>query len=213
MTLWTVACQTPLSIKFSRQEYWSGLPFPSLEDLPDPGIKTTSPSSSALTGRIWYFFKEQFVENGCFRMYFQSWTFFYLWKTSSGKNQPIDQREKNDKSKTTKVREEPLGAWSLFRLSWWGRFPVGNASVCVLAALERPGSLESSWREGSDSSLPCGLPSVTLPLSVTTQMVQLQLMHRVVAVVDGILALVKLTIMSVSTFISITHPNNLPKAI
>ena len=39
MTPWTVACQAPLSIGFSRQEYWSGLPFPSLGDLPDPGIE------------------------------------------------------------------------------------------------------------------------------------------------------------------------------
>ena len=44
-TPWTVACQTPLSMGFSRQEYWSGLPFPSPGDLPDPGIK---PWSSAL---------------------------------------------------------------------------------------------------------------------------------------------------------------------
>ena len=36
---WTVAHQAPLSMGFSRQEYWSGLPFPSPEDLPDPGIK------------------------------------------------------------------------------------------------------------------------------------------------------------------------------
>ena len=38
-TLWTVACQAPLSIGFSRQEYWSGLPCPSLEDLPNPEIE------------------------------------------------------------------------------------------------------------------------------------------------------------------------------
>ena len=37
---WTVvACQAPLSMRFSRQEYWSGLPFPSPGDLPDPGIE------------------------------------------------------------------------------------------------------------------------------------------------------------------------------
>ena len=41
-TPWTVACQAPLSMEFSRQEYWSGLPFPSSGDLPDPGIKPTS---------------------------------------------------------------------------------------------------------------------------------------------------------------------------
>ena len=44
-TQWTVARQTPLSMEFSRQEYWSGLPFPSPEDLPNPEIKPTSPVS------------------------------------------------------------------------------------------------------------------------------------------------------------------------
>ena len=39
VTLWTVACQTPLSMGFSRQEYWSGLSFPLPGDLPDPGHK------------------------------------------------------------------------------------------------------------------------------------------------------------------------------
>ena len=42
-TLWTVARQTSLSMGFSRQEYWSGLPFPSPGDLPDPGIEPVSP--------------------------------------------------------------------------------------------------------------------------------------------------------------------------
>ena len=44
VTPWTVAHQAPLSMDFSRQEYWSGLPFPSPGDLPDPGIKPRSPS-------------------------------------------------------------------------------------------------------------------------------------------------------------------------
>ena len=43
-TPWTVACQAPPSMGFSRQEYWSGLPFPSPGDLPDPGIKPASPA-------------------------------------------------------------------------------------------------------------------------------------------------------------------------
>ena len=46
-TPWIGACQAPQSMGFSRQEYWSGLPFPSLGDLPDPGIE---PASSALAG-------------------------------------------------------------------------------------------------------------------------------------------------------------------
>ena len=43
-TPWTVAHQTPPSIGFSRQEYWSGFPFPSPEDLPDPGMEPGSPA-------------------------------------------------------------------------------------------------------------------------------------------------------------------------
>ena len=46
-TPWTVAYQAPPSMGFSRQEYWSGLPFPSPEDLPDPGIETGSPALQA----------------------------------------------------------------------------------------------------------------------------------------------------------------------
>ena len=44
-TPWTVACQSPLSMGFSRQEFWSGLPCPTAGDLPDPGIKLTPPAS------------------------------------------------------------------------------------------------------------------------------------------------------------------------
>ena len=51
-TLWTVACQAPLSMGFSRQEYWSGLPFSPPGDLPDSGIKPAYPESSALAGRF-----------------------------------------------------------------------------------------------------------------------------------------------------------------
>ena len=47
-TVWTVAPQAPLSIGFSRQEYWSGLPFLPLGDLPIPGIEPVSPASPAL---------------------------------------------------------------------------------------------------------------------------------------------------------------------
>ena len=43
-TLWTVVCQTPLSMEFPRQEYCSGLPLPSPGDLPNPGIKPLSPA-------------------------------------------------------------------------------------------------------------------------------------------------------------------------
>ena len=47
LTPWTVAHQAPPSMEFSRQEYWSGLPFPSPGDLPDPGIEPRSPTLQA----------------------------------------------------------------------------------------------------------------------------------------------------------------------
>ena len=59
VTLWTIACQAPLSLGFSRQEHWSGLPCPPPGGLPNPGIKPTSLTSPALavgfctTGATW----------------------------------------------------------------------------------------------------------------------------------------------------------------
>ena len=52
VTSWTVACQAPLPMKSSRQEYWSSLPFPTPGDLPNPGIKPTSPASPAFAGEF-----------------------------------------------------------------------------------------------------------------------------------------------------------------
>ena len=46
-TSWTVACQAPLSMGFSRQQYWSGMPFPFPGDLPNPGIEPESPALQA----------------------------------------------------------------------------------------------------------------------------------------------------------------------
>ena len=50
VTSWTVACQAPLSMEFSRQEYWNGLLLPSPRDLPDLGIEAMSLASPALAG-------------------------------------------------------------------------------------------------------------------------------------------------------------------
>ena len=52
VTLWTVACQALLSTGFSRQEYRTGLPFPSPGDLPGPGIEPVYPAFPALAGRF-----------------------------------------------------------------------------------------------------------------------------------------------------------------
>ena len=52
VTPWTVAHQAPLSLEFSRQEYWSGLPFPPPGDLPNPGTESTFLAPSALADRF-----------------------------------------------------------------------------------------------------------------------------------------------------------------
>ena len=51
-TPWTITLQAPLSMGFPLQEYWSGMPCPPSGDLPDSGIKPTSPASPALVGRF-----------------------------------------------------------------------------------------------------------------------------------------------------------------
>ena len=53
-TPWTTACQAPPSVGFSRQEYWSGLPFPPPGDVPDPGIGPESLASPALASGFFY---------------------------------------------------------------------------------------------------------------------------------------------------------------
>ena len=52
VTLWTVALQTPLSMGFSKQEYWNGLPCPPPGNFPNPGIEPVSLRSPALAGRF-----------------------------------------------------------------------------------------------------------------------------------------------------------------
>ena len=52
VTPWSVACKALLSMKFSRQEHWSGLPFPPPEDVPHPRIEPKSPAPLALAGRF-----------------------------------------------------------------------------------------------------------------------------------------------------------------
>ena len=72
VTLWTVAPQAPLSLGFSRQEYWSGLPFPSPGDLPDPGIEPESLMFPALAGR---FFTTSATCEAPGTQQFHSWVF------------------------------------------------------------------------------------------------------------------------------------------
>ena len=65
-TLWTLACQAPLSMGFSRQEYWSGLPFPSPGDLPHPGIEIVSLTSLALAGESLHIGTSSLLRSGSY---------------------------------------------------------------------------------------------------------------------------------------------------
>ena len=96
-TPWTVACQAPLSMGFSRQEYWSGLPFPFPRNLPDPGVK---PRSLALqadslltelrgkwkmnyikgTNMLW---RIDFLTGKCFYYFYNSFTNIMIWVVRS----------------------------------------------------------------------------------------------------------------------------------
>ena len=58
-TLWTAAHQAPISMGFSRQEHWSGLPFPPPGDLPDPGIQTESLNVSCIGRWVLYHLSHQ----------------------------------------------------------------------------------------------------------------------------------------------------------
>ena len=78
-TPWTIAHQVPLSMEFSRQEYWSGFPFPSLGDLPYPGIE---PRSSAFSQILYHLSHQGSPEWGisfskttkvCLRRFIQQW--------------------------------------------------------------------------------------------------------------------------------------------
>ena len=77
-TPWTVACQAPLSMGFSQQEYWSGVPFPSPGDLPDP---RTEPTSPALAGRFFTTVPKALMKSRvCIKIELK---FVYLYKNSN----------------------------------------------------------------------------------------------------------------------------------
>ena len=87
VTPWTVACQAPVSMGFSRQEYWSGLPCPPPEDLPDPRIK---PESPALAGRFSTPFTESPGKTSYYYsiLYSREHTLSTAWQMASPSNFP-----------------------------------------------------------------------------------------------------------------------------
>ena len=91
-TLWTVALQSLLSMEFSRQEYWSGLAFPTPGDLPDPGIEPASLVSPALAGRFFTTLplEKPMVERNGIGSFVESWMDLETVIQSE-----VSQREKN----------------------------------------------------------------------------------------------------------------------
>ena len=82
-TPWAIACQSPLSMGFSRQEYWGGLPFPSPGDLSDPGIEPRSPAMQAdsLTTELWgkpNYMVDNLIYWDCINVYLSSINSFVL---------------------------------------------------------------------------------------------------------------------------------------
>ena len=96
-TLWTVALQASLSMEFTRQEYWSGLPWPSLGDLPDPGVELMSLMSPALIGSFfnsnatweaqtsvwsskWAYYLHSYLDLRCHVLQLWKWVAFKVMK-------------------------------------------------------------------------------------------------------------------------------------
>ena len=94
--LWTVACQAPLSMEFSRQEYWSALPCPPPGDLPYPGIKPTPSVAPALQADIYiYIYIDIYIYiylqlshwgSLCFGIQLTKHAITYLWVLGKRKN-------------------------------------------------------------------------------------------------------------------------------
>ena len=120
-TPWTVVCQAPLSLEFSRQNYWSGLPFPSPRDVPNPGIKpepsvspalasgfsTTDPPGTLYLFCVWYniLFKLIIVFH---LMSLRNVLFNFYLKKASFDSEVITEKKKKKRSK----RKPLLDYWT-----------------------------------------------------------------------------------------------------
>ena len=136
-TLWTVAHQAPLSIGFPRQEYWSGLPFPSPGNLPNPGIEPMSPASPAFTGRFFTTRATWEVPSlPVYLVYFSSMlcheSYTPLWKTTH-QPQVLGKKVVEGSSSGLKLPDLCLG----FITYWLPRWHNGKESVCQCRRCKR----------------------------------------------------------------------------
>ena len=119
--LWTVAHQVPLSMGFSRQEYWNGLPCPSPGNHPDPGIKPMSHISPALIGR-------SFTIGGTWEAPVDDWWLWWFSRSVVSKScdpmdySLLDLKDKHgcwrERMEEATVREFGMDTYTLLYLKW-----------------------------------------------------------------------------------------------
>ena len=130
VTPWTVAHQAPLSMGFSRPEYWSGLPYPPLEDLPDSGIKPACPALAS------GFFTTALVD----RFFISPHQFTILTKYQSAERQEFERAE----SQTMEVERSRFNLNLLFPFSYcvtWDRLAWYIATEKLVSGLFNLSSL------------------------------------------------------------------------
>ena len=149
VTPWTTAHQAPLSMGFSRQEYWCGLSCPSPGDLPDPGIKPESLVSPALIGRF-FTTSTTLMQSKCQ----MSW--------SSVKLDSVRSRGR-PRGQGWKVHGVPwgIGRCSWPKSAWWDR--AAGALGAWKARVSRGLSKSEEWLEKDDRV--CQRPALTALLS------------------------------------------------
>ena len=143
-----VTCQDPLSIEFSRQEYWSGLPHPPPGDLPDPGIEPKSLASPALTGRLFTTSTTWEAQNKCVI------SFFGLFISLSNGNVNVSNKPKRKLHAFFKIQiwrcyQSKAGILQCVRMWEVKRDP---AQLCVPESLAE-GSCDHLYSAGAGSEM------------------------------------------------------------
>ena len=161
MTSWTVACQAPLTVEFSSQEYWSGLPFPSSGDLPDPGIEPGSPAFQADSlppepaGSKEYLYESyilNFLPFQCFDILEPFWS----WTTAPLRVSKVLEIVKTRGISTFHMQTNQSRAYSSIRLSHSHRplFLCLNHSRASTRQLETVPIPRGHWNYSASQSLP-----------------------------------------------------------
>ena len=158
VTQWTVAYQAPPSMGFSRQEYWSGLPFPSPGDLPNPGIEPWPTHIGGRRFNLWATGEAQVTTN--LVAYNNSFIIWLVCRLESGHSVPGFSAQ----SLTELISSCQLGLW--FSSGAWSALPgslaVGRIQFLGVVGLRAPFFLfvvgwdRSKLLETVASSLPCG---------------------------------------------------------